>query len=402
MRFWVGGYSAGGEGDATGIGVLDAAGDDGAAGPLGFAGDAVAALGSPSWVTVHPSMDVVYAAHEDDGVVRAYRRTGPRTLDLLGEPVEAGETVCHIAVAPDGSSLIASCWGDGQVVQMSLDAAGGIRTVRVAAAASDPYGAAGPAEGVTGPGGGADLSAAAAALRRAAGEEFAHLVPGHDDDTDAVPDAGADGDGAPGDDSSRVSRAHQALHLPGGVIATTDMGFDLVRIWRAGSLTPLQEVVLPQGSGPRHMRWHPSGHLYVLTELSHEVFVLAPDAERRWRIVGAAAIPGVLADDTAAELAPSRRHDYLYAGIRGSNTIATLRVRGAGESLDVVALDDAGVDWPRHHLVVDDILLVAGQFSGDVVSRRLDERSGVPQPVRHRTTAPSPTCLAIADRPRPR
>ena len=65
-------------------------------------------------------------------------------------------------------------------------------------------------------------------------------------------------------------------------------------------------------------------------------------------------------------------------------------------SLTPVALVEAGVDWPRHHVVVRDTLLVAGQRSDEVVSLTLDLRTGVPGRVRHRTPAPSPTCLLIA------
>jgi 6-phosphogluconolactonase (cycloisomerase 2 family) len=43
--------------------------------------------------------------------------------------------------------------------------------------------------------------------------------------------------------------------------------------------------------------------------------------------------------------------------------------------------------------VVRDTLLAAGQRSDDVVSRTLDQRTGVPGRVRHRTAVPSPTCL---------
>lgn len=92
----------------------------------------------------------------------------------------------------------------------------------------------------------------------------------------------------------------------------------------------------------------------------------------------------------------SRDGQFLYAGLRGSNTIATLRVRGAGETVEPVALVESGVDWPRHHLVVRDTLLVAGQRSNDVVSLTLDERTGVPGRVRHRAEAPSPSCILPA------
>ena len=113
MRFWLGGYTARSDGHATGIGVLNAGAVDDilAGGQLSFAGDAVAAEASPSWVSAHPALDVLYAALEDAGTVRAYRRTGDATFEPFGGPVQAGEGVCHVAVAPDGGSLVASLLG---------------------------------------------------------------------------------------------------------------------------------------------------------------------------------------------------------------------------------------------------------------------------------------------------
>jgi len=139
---------------------------------------------------------------------------------------------------------------------------------------------------------------------------------------------------------------------------------------------------------------HPSGHLYVVTELSGEVYVLAPTESGGWHMISATPLsPAFEPGDTAAELASSRDGYFLYAGVRGSNTIASVRVTGAGERLVPVALADSGVDWPRHHVVVRDTLLVAGQRSDEVASITLDERTGVPGRIRHRTAVPSPTCL---------
>lgn len=406
-KFWLGGYTSdgGGSGTASGIGMLRAgdADDTLAGGQLHFGGNAVATGGSPSWVSLHPTLDVAYAALEDAGTVRAFRRTGENTFAPLGPPVAAGESVCHVAVAPDGASLIASCWSDGRVVRMSLDAAGRPFAPVIAAAAVDPYDPdAVPAE----LGGAVDLAQAARAVREAAGAEFAHLVP--DFDRVAPPELGAmpefgrgepeAADGAE-EAASRASRTHEALYIPGGLIATTDMGFDVVRFWRASpsGLRPVGQVVLPKGSGPRHMVWHPSGHLYVVAELSLEVFALGPQPGGGWRIVGGTPLSGGTVDgDTAAELATSRDGEFLYAGVRGSNTIATVRVRGAGDALTPVALVDASVNWPRHHLVVRDTLLVAGERSNEVASLTLDLRTGAPGRVRHRVEAPSPTCVVLA------
>lgn len=399
MRFLLGGYTADMDGGATGFGMLlaGAADDASAGGALAFTGDAAAA-DSPSWIALHPGSaglargDVVYAALEARGEVQAFRRTGEATFVPLGTPVTAGEAVCHLAIAPDASFLLAACWGDGRVVRMEVDAAGRPSSPVILPAAT------GPAASETSPApaaGDLDLAAAARALREAAGAEYAHLVPRVDDE-DAAEDAGDEA-------SARPSRAHQAVFLPGGLVATTDLGLDLVRFWRmrGDGLRRQQEVALPRGSGPRHMVWHPSGHLYVVTELSCELFVLAPfppatgSGPSSWRVVGGSPLgAGTLPGDSAAELALSHDREFLYAGVRGSNTLATLRVRGAGESVAPVALVDAGVDWPRHHLVVRDTLLVAGQRSDEVASRLVDIRTGVPGRVRHRAAAPSPTCIA--------
>jgi 6-phosphogluconolactonase len=417
MRFWLGGYTARSDGNATGIGILTAGAADDilAGGQLNFVGDAVAAEASPSWVADHPTLDVLYAALEDAGTVRAYRRTGDATYEPFGGPVEAGEAVCHVAVAPGGGSLVASCWGDGRVVRMSLDALGRPSAPVLGVAAADPYAAESPAADFRGAvdlsGGadprrgadvstgvdlsrGVDLADAARALRAAAGDQYGHLVP----DYDAEPPEPAP-DEVPADAASRVSRAHQAAFLPGGLVATTDMGLDLVRFWRMTDtgLTALQEVALPRGTGPRHMLRHPSGHLYVVTELSCEIYALAPDVTGKWRIVAGTPLgAGTLDGDTAAELAASHDGQFLYGGVRGSNTIATVRVRGAGDALAPVAVVDAGVDWPRHHVVVRDTLLIAGQRSDEIASLTVDLRTGVPGRVRHRVEAPTPTCLLVA------
>lgn len=395
MRFWVGAYAPD-AGSAEGIGILQAGDVDSvwASGPLGMVGTAVAAPGSPSWVASHPQLDVLYAALEAEGTVQAYRRTGETSLAPLGAPVPAGAAVCHVAVAPDGSFLVASCWGDGRVVRIALDATGRPSSPVIAAAANDPYGSTvdpfvvetgAAVSGAAVP----DLAAAARALREAAGAEFGHLVPEYD----AVPETDAESEEAAA--GARVSRAHETIVLPRGLLATTDMGLDLVRFWRSSGagLRLVQEVVLPKGSGPRHGVWHPSGRLYVVTELSREVFVLTPDAEGRWRVLSGEPLLGTLDGDTAAELCTSRDGTTLYAGVRGSDTIGVLAVRGAGEALQLTALAEAGTHWPRHHVVVNDTLLVAGQLADEIVSLRLDARTGVPGRVRHRTASPSPTRL---------
>lgn len=378
-RFWVGGYGVDMGGQADGIGLLAVAEGQGPT-TLGYRG-AVAPAPSPSWLAQHPTLDVVYAALEGAGEVAAFVRSGENALRPLGRPVAAGQSVCHLVVAPDGRFLVASCYGDGRVVRIGLGADGALLPEARDKAAE-------LREALFG-GGDADSGGGQASE---AGADPAAAVDPYAADPNRL-----DPNGDP-----RVSHAHAAAFLPDGRIATTDLGFDLVRIWRASvsGLTLDHEVVLPRGSGPRHMVVHPSGHLHVVTEYSCELFTLAAtrsavDGRERWGLVAgiqvsAIAIPG---HDYPAELSRSRDGETLYAGVRGSNTIAALRVRGSGERVEALALADAGVDWPRHHLVHDGALLVAGQRSDEITVLDLDDRTGAPGRIRHRTPAPAPTHL---------
>ncbi|MEV7632838.1 beta-propeller fold lactonase family protein [Microbacterium sp. NPDC089318] len=366
-RFWVGGYGADMDGDAEGIGLLSV--DDGG-GPSTLRHRGVAAaVASPSWLTAHPTLDVVYAALEGAGAVQAFARAGEANLRPLGEPLRAGDGVCHLTVSPGGRMLIASCYGDGRVVRFGIAADGGLVPAGVDKAA---------------------------ALRAAL---FGDPDAG-DDDTDADPQRARDPHAVPAGEEPRASHAHAAVFLPDGRIATTDLGFDLVRIWRVSGQTLAldHEVVLPRGTGPRHMVLHPSGHLHVVTEYSCEVFTLASARDGSWGLVSATSASPIaqVGSDFPAELAISRDGHTVYTALRGSNTLAALRVCGGGEGLEPLALADSGVDWPRHHLIYDGTLLVAGQRSGTVSVVDLDERTGAPRDVRHATQAPTPTVILPA------
>lgn len=446
MRLWLGGYSADMDGTGSGIGVVHVGGaaEQSAAGALAFAGTAVA-VDSPSWLAAHPTLAVVYAALEGFGGVQAFSRTGDETLRALGAPVFTGQYTCHLAVSPDGSLIVATAYGDGNVAFIPVAPDGSLGEASFGALPVDPYGAAaGVDPALSGlaasgfslapasPSGGAsepDLASAADALRAAVGSEFADLVPSYgaaDDEfarflaeqeaASLTPEdarrrlagdvaAGIIADAEPTADrpaaqepvAARVPHAHQARFLSDGLIATTDLGFDLVRFWRrtASGFTQVQAVALPQGAGPRHSVWHPSGHLHVVTEYSCEVFTLARDASGRWAVVAAAPVSreAVVGFDYPSELSMSRGGAHLYAGVRGSNTLATLAVKDNGARLEPVAAVDAHVDWPRHHVLVGDVVLIAGQRSETVVSLGIDERTQLPLTRRSSTQTPTPSAL---------
>jgi 6-phosphogluconolactonase len=334
---WTGSYTADAGGSGLGIGAVSAA-PDGTLRWLGVAAEAQ----SPSFVAVHPSLPVVYAVGEKAQIVRTYRRSGAFSLEAAGPAWPAGKAACHVAVDPSGRFLVVACWGDGQVLLYELDDDGEIAARFPAAPARDPH------------------------------------------------------------DAGRTSRAHASLMLTDGRVMTTDLGHDLLRIWNfhpGRGLDLDHEVVLPRGSGPRHLVQHPSGSVFVVTEYSIEVAVARPSADAgtfRLAFLGPATKGGGRPGDAAAEIALGAGGRHAYVGVRGTNRISVLEVEPEGASLAPLADVPSGGDWPRHHLVRNGWLHVAHERSGEVLTYPLDAASGMPGEPAGRLQLASPTALATA------
>jgi 6-phosphogluconolactonase (cycloisomerase 2 family) len=185
---------------------------------------------------------------------------------------------------------------------------------------------------------------------------------------------------------------------------TTDLGHDLLRIWhyRPGAGLSLDhEVVLPHGSGPRHLVQHSSGTVFVVTEYSTEVAVVPRSTETGLftvSSVGPATQAGALPGDAGAEIALSEDDRFAFVGVRGSNRMSVLQVGTDGGSLTPVADFPSGGNWPRHHLVRGGWLHVAHELSDEVVTFPLDPVSGLPGDPVDRMELASPTVLVLAGR----
>lgn len=327
-------------GTAPGISALGRA--PGAAEPASVT--AVVA-GSPSFMAAHPTLSLIYAVLEVDGTVQAFRRVAETGLEPIGAEWPAGPAACHVFVDPEGRFLVVTCWGDGAVLFYELDADGAIVSRHSAAAATDPY-------------------------------------PGAD----------------------RQSRAHATALLPDGRILTTDLGFDVLRVWRVeptGSATAgtglilTQELPLGAGTGPRHLTVHSSGHVYVVTEYSIEAVVIGQDSDGILDVRGRipATIAGAQSTDSAAEISLNEAGTRVYVTVRGSNRLSTLEVQNEGARLELIGDVDCGGNWPRHHLQLGEWLFVANQLSNEVSVFSLDPSSGLPATPVGSIPVGSPSCL---------
>jgi 6-phosphogluconolactonase (cycloisomerase 2 family) len=344
--FWIGAYTTDGNGTASGIGRAVAAADGALAQPVLAVPD-----DSPSFVALHPTLPVLYAVEEFAGTVRAFAVDGTQ-LRPLGDAWAAGAAACHINVDPAGRFAVATCWGDGRVVTYGLDEHGAISSRTQAEPAHDPH----------------------------------------------------PGTPTPEGQPERTSRAHMSLMLPDGRVLTTDLGYDLLRVWRyeAGAgLLPDHEVVLPAGSGPRHLALHPSGHVYVVTEYSNAVLIIAADATGRLTHVGTVPVTkgGAADGDAAAHITVDAAGERVHVTVRGRNLLAELTVLDGGAALEPCWAVPSGVDWPRHHLLVESAeaahIHVTGQLSSTVSTFELGEPGSEPRLIGV-TPVASPTCLVPA------
>jgi 6-phosphogluconolactonase (cycloisomerase 2 family) len=199
--------------------------------------------------------------------------------------------------------------------------------------------------------------------------------------------------------------AHQVLTDPSGAwIVAVDLGADSVYTSRldlvTGKLTSNQQVLLPPGTGPRHLAFHPDGrHAYVVAELNSTITTLSWDSRTGTftpgQVLGTRS-PDATGKNFPSEIAVSSDGRFVYAANRGDNTVSTFSVQEDGSRLAWVDTAPTGGSWPRHFALTPDetALYVANQQSGTVNRLSRNPNTGrlslVPRPF------PYPSVAVIA------
>lgn len=202
------------------------------------------------------------------------------------------------------------------------------------------------------------------------------------------------------------AHAHCIIPHPSNRFAlAADLGIDRVLVYQldldAGALKHVEssDAVLPPGTGPRHLAFHPTlPVVYVSGELSSTVSALRCDPE-----TGALSVMQALPTLSAAfsgENYPADIHvapngHALYVSNRGQNSIAVFRIARETGMLTFQQTMPTGGDWPRNFTIdpTGRWLLVANQRSGSVVVFGRDVDSGRLTATSKRLELPSPVCL---------
>ena len=187
--------------------------------------------------------------------------------------------------------------------------------------------------------------------------------------------------------------AHHVLPLADRRVLTLDLGTDRVYLhhWSGSRLIRYDELALPPGTGPRDLLPLPDGRIAVLGEWSCELLLLE-EMGQSFEIVQILALPGATpGPDQASGLGLSPDGRFVFAGIRGSNRIASIAVHE--DVVRPVGWAPSGGDWPRHLVVDGSFVHVANQLSNSVATLRIAD-DGTLEPVGEPVAVPSPTCLA--------
>ncbi|WP_414943681.1 lactonase family protein [Amycolatopsis sp. cmx-11-32] len=299
----VGSYTAASDGNGEGIGTFWRDGRTGALTPAGSL-----ALDSPSWLTPHPTLPVLYAVNETaEGAITAVAVAEDGTLEALNSLPTGGADPCHLAITPDGRYLFCANYGGGNLAAFALgpDGLPTVRTVLVQHEGTGPD------------------------ARR---QEAAHV--------------------------------HMAVvDESGTLVSAVDLGTDEIRSYRLsekGDLVPVAVSALPAGTGPRQLVRRPgTNHAYVVGELAASLVTVREEPPGTFTVENS--VPATLEpghDNLPAQLELSG--DRLFLSNRGPETITEFGLDG------VTVADHRTGAWPRHFSVVGDHCYVAAQ-SADMI-----------------------------------
>jgi len=304
---------------------------DAATGKLSSIGVA-AETASPSFLAVHPNGRFLYAVNEQGGgSVSAFaidRSSG--LLKPLNQVSSRGNGPCHLALDQKGKWLFAANYGSGSV------AAYAVRD-----------------DGSLGESSGFDQHQGSSV--NAARQKGPH--------------------------------AHGTFISPDNrFVLVPDLGLDKVVVYRVdeGTLPPADPPFfkVAPGAGPRHLAFHPNGKFaYVVTEMGINVVACRYDAQKgaleEIQIADAAPVPrdpGM----SGAEIEVHPNGRFLYASVRGDNSIAIFRVDPATGKLTSAGRASTEGKTPRAFALDPSgkFLLAANQDSDSVVVFRVDQKTG--------------------------
>lgn len=195
-----------------------------------------------------------------------------------------------------------------------------------------------------------------------------------------------------------ASHIHSVYFSPDSVhLWANDLGTDRIRVIDVTdySHNDNDDIVLPGGSGPRHLCFHSSGkYAYVITELSGDVVVLKINDGNKAEIIQTVKADTVGGEGSAdIHLSPDER--FLYASCRiKSDGIAVFRVSAETGNIERVGYCLTG-KHPRNFAITPNgkYILVACRDENAIEIYEVNRETGMPMDTGKRIHTKAPVCV---------
>ena len=185
-------------------------------------------------------------------------------------------------------------------------------------------------------------------------------------------------------------------------VLVCDLGTDKVYRYEAfDALKKVGELLLPNGSGPRHIAFskkHP--YLYVFTELSSEIFVYDfMDGDYHLKQVVKTLPEDFQGENTGAAIRLSPDEKHLYVSNRGQDSISAFKVK-ENHLLEKIATYPSGGEHPRDFNLSPDgcFLLVAHMITNDLSLFRINKQNGELTLLKKGIRTPEPISIVFLEK----
>ncbi len=314
---------------------------------------------NPSFLAVHPNGRFLYAIGElsgsggkQAGAVSAFS-IDPESgkLRLLNQQPSGGAGPCHLAVDKSGKCVLVANYGGGSIAALPLQPDGQLcppsATIQHHGSSVNPQRQAGP---------------------------HAHFITPDPDNRFAL---------------------------------TCDLGLDKVLVYRfdaaSGSLAAHDppSVAIKAGSGPRHLAFHPNGHLaYLINEIGSTLTALAysPKPGTLKEVQTVSTLPEKFeGHNGCAEVQVHPSGKFVYGSNRGHDSLVIFAIDRESGRLSYIGYQLTGGKTPRHFAFdpSGNWLLVENQDSDSVLVFRVNSKTGLLTPQGQAIEVGAPVCAVF-------
>lgn len=317
------------------------------------------ATDNPSWVAIHPSGDFLYVSNE----IGDYEDAGMGSLEAYAIDDETGELTFINRV------------GCGSIPAQIVVSPGG-ETLAVATYVGGTY----------------------------------ELFPIGEDGSLGEASSVQQQEGAGPHSRQTAPHCHAVAFDPGGnYLAGADLGTDTIKVfdYADGELVEVSSANVAEGSGPRHISFHPDGGiLYVISELTATItsFAFDPESGALGDILQTiSTVPQDFpADKSTAEIIVHPSGNFVYGSNRKfedhplADAIVAYSIDEHGH-LRLIGYTTHDIDFPRGFAIdpTGTWLYAMGQKSDEIVQFHIDPHSGSLTPTGNVTTAMVPVSMAF-------